>query len=144
MSLIPTFEDEFITKLVQAVHIYKLKDNDQTEVQFKNLKAILELILLNPYNAYRFVDCIQFLLVNGVVNKQGFDNPLFELEMFDSSIINKGGLITNKRDNKILKSAALFDILDFIIDKKASIYQTVLYNYPLHKEEYSLNIDGKE
>ena len=27
MTLIPTFDDDFITKLVQAVHIYKYKDH---------------------------------------------------------------------------------------------------------------------
>ena len=52
--------------------------------------------------------------------------------------------IQNKRDNKILKVAAIFDILEFCMEKQINLIQIVMLNYPLQKEEFVLHIDGQD
>lgn len=77
-SLVPTLDDEFIIKFIQLIHVYKIKDSTTLEYKNHSLKHLLEVLLLNPYNAYKFLDCLQFLLAANVLPKQGCDNPLFE------------------------------------------------------------------
>lgn len=62
--------------------------------------------------------------------KIAFDCPLIEKEIYDTSY-NRGGIITNKRDNKLLKTAVFFDILEYCMDKHFNLNQLVLFNYPL-------------
>ena len=132
-----------MAKFVLLAHCFKVRESSSLEYKNTPLKHLLDILLLNPFNAYKFIDCIQFLLVSNILPKVGFESALIEKEIFDTSY-SKGGLITNKRDNKLLKTAVFFDILEYCMDKHFNLTQLVLFNYPLVKEDITINIDEKE
>ena len=43
---------------------------------------------------------------------------------------------------KLLKVGVYLDILEFCISSKVALFQSVLQNFPLHREEYQLHVDS--
>ena len=55
--------------MVQLLHVGSQKKGDNAtsyDINTAEIKLMLDVVLLNPYNAFRYIDCIQFLLLNNV------------------------------------------------------------------------------
>lgn len=72
-SVVPTFSDAYLSKLLGRIHMEQGSEELQQE--------FLTYLLLNPFNAYKFIDTLFFLLLANVQQRQGMDNPLFDLEI---------------------------------------------------------------
>jgi len=59
LEMVPTFEDELLLKVFEALHIYTNKDTNRSTDQVIQLLCAFA---LNPYNAHGIVDLISFLL----------------------------------------------------------------------------------
>jgi len=59
LEMIPTFDDEFLLKLFESLHIYTDKSTNESPAAALKL---LSVVCTNPYNAFRIIDLFSFLL----------------------------------------------------------------------------------
>lgn len=83
-SLVPTMDDEFIQRLLEKVHMFDM--NNFQIAGDTMLQALLETLMLNPYNACRFIEALYILAVNNIQPRTGFDHPLLDIDVFDSNL----------------------------------------------------------
>lgn len=56
---IPMFDEEFIINLLEFSHLINVTtDLEEFEASLKPLKRTLQLLCLNPYNAYKIIDAL--------------------------------------------------------------------------------------
>lgn len=55
----PTFDDELLLRIFDALHIYASRLESKSHEDVLNL---LSVIAVNPYNAFRIVDLLSFLV----------------------------------------------------------------------------------
>lgn len=83
-SLIPTMDDEFIIKLLEKLHLFDIT-NYQIAADTM-LYPLLDYLLLNPYNSYRFLEAVYLLSVNNIQPRQAFDHYLLDIDVYDSNL----------------------------------------------------------
>ena len=76
IAIVPSLDDELLLKLLERIH-FKNEKNKISEVLIK----LLNLIVINPYNAYKLTDAIFLLLVNNIQPRQYFEHPLLDCEI---------------------------------------------------------------
>jgi hypothetical protein len=73
-----------------------------------------------------------------------FDNALFDLDIVDNSTESQFLTPLTKKDTKIVKMKIFLQTLEFCISNRFVALATVVFPYPLAKEEYHWKVDQEE
>lgn len=143
------FDEEFILKIIERTHIISLKSSDSLDNSLDSVFKTLNLLMLNPFNAFQIVDTVQFLMLlhsykpslGGLPGEQKlvklFNLPIFNLDTQKTYAI--------QRDIKLLKTTILFHLYHRILQNNINIKQSTLFQYPLwNKPEVTFTVDGIE
>lgn len=141
VQLIPTMDDEFIQKLYQLLFI----SVDYDEIRNSRVMDQIKYWLYNPFNAYRFIELVIFNVLNIAIQRQGMDNPLFDLEILEQYPMLSQLVCPfyNKYVQKYLKQTVLTQALVYMMSQNIAITQVLLLSYPLSaKDKYELSFAG--
>ncbi|KRX05875.1 HECT-domain-containing protein [Pseudocohnilembus persalinus] len=146
---IPVFDEEFLLKIIEKTHYINVENFEEFEKSMQTVLKTLSLLTLSPYNAFKIVDCFQFLMVvhnfksslNSLPNEPKI-SKLFNLPLFDKSINRP---YQNLRDVKLIKTAIIFYVYQSFIAQNVNLMQTCLFQYPMwNKSEYKFIKDDQE
>lgn len=113
----PTFDDEFLLKLFESLHVYTNKEKNQS------LTAVVKLIgalSANPYNAFRLVDLFSFMLFlfprrSKITNEPLNQNGLMTLIEIPVLILDKSLSFRAEVDNKYWKAANYITVINLLL-----------------------------
>lgn len=113
LEMAPTFDDELLLKLFEALHIYNSKEKNKSYISVVNL---ISTVCINPYNALRFVDLFSFLLFvfprrSKISNESLAPNNANALVEQNVLIFDKSLNFRAEVDNKYWKASNYVEVL---------------------------------
>ena len=152
----PVLDDDVLIRFLQYHHFSHFsQDSGVIFDRFGEMSKLMHLVMLNPYNGFKLIDALQFLLLNNVLPRSGSEHPLFDQEFiaFDESPhwrssppedLNQREPIMRfkKSTQKLLKSSFYLKTLHNISQHNLLQPAILMFNYPLTSSQeyrYSLN-----
>lgn len=132
---LPEFDDEFLVKILEKLHLVNTKSQFQLVQSLATIKRTINLLCLNPYNAFKLIDAVQFLLIGTVFkcNCEQLPGAAQIQRLLDYQIFCRDAskFASSKKNYKYYKSLILFSVLEDLINNDVMLTQIILYNYPL-------------
>jgi hypothetical protein len=79
-----------------------------------------------------------------LITRNQFDNALFDMDIYDVSSSSSFLIPLTKKDTKIIKMKIFLNTLEFCIKERFASLPSIVFPYPLAKEEYTWKIDSEE
>lgn len=116
-EMAPTFDDELLLRIFDALHIYTSRLESKSHEDVLNL---LSVIAVNPYNAFRIVDLLSFLVFFFPRRGKISNDPLAQNglnALVEAPVLILDRELTHKPevDNKYFKAANYVDVLSRLL-----------------------------
>ncbi|KAL4429870.1 hypothetical protein ABPG74_022893 [Tetrahymena malaccensis] len=147
LEMVPTFDDEFLLKLFESLHIFTDKNKLYSH---KSVVELLGIVCQNPYNAYRIVDLISFLLFlyprrSKITNESLNQNNLMQLIEIPILLLDKQISYRAEIDVKYWKCANYISVLHELLVYNQCHVLYGLQDYPINSlEEYKIQVGRSE